>query len=496
MDRRKFLWSAGTGIVSAGLLGRSLAAEGSRSAADIAAATDTIERQDSGVTGPLREFRLVAQQGEAEVAPGKVYQTWLYNGQFPGPEIRVKEGEQLRIIVENQLPEETTVHWHGVPVPNAMDGVPGLTQKPIAPGESFVYKFEATPAGSYIYHSHVGLQIDRGLIGPLVIEEATPHVTYDRDYALVLDDYLPGDPQPLGGMGGRRGMMGRTMGDGCNDGWWGGNRQGGGMMGGWMDMERQMPPYQGLLIGGRLPDDPQVFETKRGERVRLRLINPSGATTVRAAIGGHRMMVTHCDGRPVEPVTVDSLVLGAAERYDVIVEATNPGVWPIVIAAIEGNAPPGRAVLRYTDAAASALRDGVPEGFRGGRQLYYQDLQGLETLPAGRPDRVFDLMLRGGMMGSAWTINGQAYPAADPLMINKGERIRFRMSNHSMMLHPMHLHGHFFRVGNALKDTVLVGAHMGRAEFDFVADNPGRWFFHCHNIYHMEAGMAREVRYA
>jgi len=439
--------------------------------------------QDSGVTGPLREFRLVAQQGEAEVAPDEVYRNWMYNSQFPGPEIRVKEGERLRIIVENQMPEGTTVHWHGVPVPNAMDGVPGLTQEPIAPGESFVYEFEATPAGSYIYHSHVGLQIDRGLIGPLVIEEATPHVAYDRDYVLVLDDYLPGDPQPLGGMGGQGGMMGGMMGRGM---------MGGGMMG----MGRQMPPYRGLLIGGRLPDDPRVFETKRGERVRLRLGNPSGATTVRVAIGGHRMSVSHCDGRPVEPVTVDSLVLGAAERYDVIVEAANPGVWPIVVAAIEGNAPPGRAVLRYTDAAASSLRDGVPEGFRGGRQLYYQDLQAVETLPAGRPDRVFDLMLRGGMMGSAWTINGQAYPAADPLMINKGERIRFRMSNHSMMLHPMHLHGHFFRVGNALKDTVLVAAHMGRAEFDFVADNPGRWFFHCHNIYHMEAGMAREVRYA
>jgi len=227
MDRRKFLWSAASGIVSAGLLGRPLAAEGSRSAADTAA--DSAGKQKSDATGPLREFRLVAGQGEVEVAPGKIYRNWMYNGQFPGPEIRVKEGERLRITVENQLPEETTVHWHGVPVPNAMDGVPGLTQKPIAPGERFVYEFEATPAGSYIYHSHVGLQIDRGLIGPLVIEEATPHVTYDRDYALVLDDYLPGDPQPLGGMGGRTGMMGRTMGDGCNDGWWGGNRQGGGM---------------------------------------------------------------------------------------------------------------------------------------------------------------------------------------------------------------------------------------------------------------------------
>lgn len=494
MDRRRFLQTALTSVAATSVFNRSVAAEGAYSVADSANAAEPTGRLQGGLTRPLREFRLVAQQGEAEVAPGKVYRNWMYNGQFPGPEIRVKEGERLRIIVENQLPEDTTVHWHGVPVPNAMDGVPGLTQKPIAPGESFVYEFEATPAGSYIYHSHVGLQIDRGLIGPLVIEEATPHVAYDRDYVLVLDDYLSGDPQPLGGSAGRGGMMGRMMGsdrEGGRDGWWGGRRDDGGMMG----MGRQMPPYQGLLIGGRLPDDPRVFETRRGERVRLRFMNPSGATTFRVAIGGHRMIVSHCDGRPVEPVTVDSLVLGTAERYDVIVEAANPGVWPIVIAAIEGNAPPGRAVLRYTDAAATALSEGVPEGLRGGYQLDYQDLQSLEALPVGQPDRVFDLMLSGGMMGSAWTINGQAYPNADPLMINEGEHIRFRMRNHSMMLHPMHLHGHFFRVGNVLKDTVLVAAHMGRAEFDFVADNPGRWFFHCHNIYHMEAGMAREVRY-
>ena len=476
MDRRKFLLSAASGVASVGLLNGSAIAADIDVAPNNAAPSTTSSR---GLGGILRKFRLVAQQGEVEIGPDETFKTWLYNGQFPGPEIRVKEGDRLQITVKNELPEETTVHWHGVPVPNAMDGVPGLTQKPIAPGESFEYAFEATPAGSYLYHSHVGLQIDRGLIGALVIEEATPHVAYDRDYVLVLDDYLPGAPQPLGGSAGWGGML---RGD-----WW----RGGGMMG----MAGQMPPYKGLLVGGQLPDNPRVFDTKRGERVRLRFVNPSGASTIRVAIAGHRVTVSHCDGRPVEPVTVDSFVLGTAERYDVIVEANNPGVWPISVAAIEGDVPPGRAVLRYTDAAASALRDGMPEGFTSGRPLHYDDLQSLETLPTGRPDRVFDLLLRGGMMSSAWTINGQAYPEADPIAISAGERIRFRMRNHSMMLHPMHLHGHFFRVGNALKDTVLVAAHMGRAEFDFVADNPGRWFFHCHNIYHMEAGMAREVRY-
>jgi len=109
----------------------------------------------------------------------------------------MREGEQLQIVVENLLPEGTTIHWHGVPVPNAMEGVPGLTQDPIALDETFTYTFVAAPSGSYLYHSHVGLPLDRGLLGALIVEETTPHVSYDREYTLVLDDLLPGEPRPL-----------------------------------------------------------------------------------------------------------------------------------------------------------------------------------------------------------------------------------------------------------------------------------------------------------
>ncbi len=144
----------------------------------------------------------------------------------------------------------------------------------------------------------------------------------------------------------------------------------------------------------------------------------------------------------------------------------------------------------------------MPEGLRGGRRLRYADLQSARSLPqplaeAGAPDRTFDLRLSGGMMMSRgeWFIDGQRYPDADPLEIREGERVRVNMRNMSMMLHPMHLHGYFFRTGGILKDTVLLEPHMGRASFDFIADNPGRWFFHCHNLYHLHAGMAREVRY-
>lgn len=437
-------------------------------------------------SGPARRVRLVAEAVEVEVGPGEVWRTWGYNGGYPGPEIRLAEGERLEATVENRLAEGTTVHWHGIPLPNPMDGVPGLTQEPIPPGGSFVYDFEANPAGSYLYHSHVGLQLDRGLVAPLIIEEREPHVGYDREVTIVLDDFLPGAPEPLAA-GGRGGMMGGRgrMGQGR-----------GGMMSG------QVPHYRGLLLNGKLPSDPVAIDVRRGERLRMRLMNPSGATTFRFAVGGHRLIVTHADGEPVRPVTVDALVVSMGERYDVVLEADNPGAWPIAAATVEGTSAPAQAILRYRDATATRPPEGaLPNGLTGGQLLRLGDLRSVEdSPPATRPDRTVDLTLAGGMMSSAWTIDGQAYPDAAPIEVHEGERVRLSMTNHSAMLHPMHLHGHFFRTGDLAsggvrKDTVLVPAHMGRVAVEFVADNPGRWFFHCHNAYHLEAGMAREVRY-
>ena len=438
----------------------------------------------------VREFRLIAEAGDVEVAPGQVYRTWLYNGRFPGPELRVREGERLRVRVENRLPEGTSVHWHGVPVPNPMDGVPGLTQDPIASGSSFVYEYEAAPGGSYLYHSHSGLQIDRGLLGALLIEERHPPAAYDREYTIVLDDLLlqaPGMAVEQGDRMSRHsmaGMMCRVMGRG--------NMRG-------MMADAGTPSYRALLVNGRTPSDPPAFEVRRGERVRLRLLNPSGATTFRVALAGHPLTVTHSDGRPIEPVTVDALLVGMGERYDVLVNADNPGTWALAAASVEGGPEaPARAVLRYAGVRAGADdRTADPEGLASGRLLALDDLIATDPLPvaAGRPDRTFDLTLSGGMMSPAWAINGQTYPNAEPLEIQAGEWVQVRMSNMSMMMHPMHLHGHFFRVGRAMKDTVLVPPHMGRVTFDFMADNPGQWLFHCHNLYHMERGMARAFRY-
>ncbi|WP_254538834.1 multicopper oxidase family protein [Halomarina litorea] len=426
---------------------------------------------------PDETVELPANTGTNTVAGDTSWDTWRYDGQIPGPELRVREGDVFRARVSNQLPESTTIHWHGVPVRNAMDGVPEVTQQPISTGETFEYSFRAEPAGTYFYHSHVGLQLDRGLAGPLIIEEADPHVEYDRDITLVLDDFLPGPPQmPDASGGGGSGGMGSGSGG-----------MGGGMMG------DTRPPYEGLLINGRLPSDPPSFSVEDGERIRMRFINASSATTFHVALAGHEMQVSHADGRPVEPVGVDSFVFGAGERYDAIVEANSPGAWEVRAAALDGDEPPAKAVLRYGNS------DDAPTPVEStGQQLRYSDLRALSPVDGidSGPDRTFDLTLSaGGGRSYRWTIDGQTYPDADPLRISAGDHVRVRMTNHSPVVHPMHLHGHFFQVGDAVKDTVLVPGHMGEVTFDFIADNPGQWLFHCHNLYHLHAGMARAFVY-
>ncbi|SEP15246.1 Multicopper oxidase with three cupredoxin domains (includes cell division protein FtsP and spore coat protein CotA) [Halogranum amylolyticum] len=410
---------------------------------------------------------------------GESLQTWLYNSQVPGPEIRVSEGSRLRVDVTNDLPDsvETTVHWHGVPVRNPADGVPGITQDPITTGETFSYVFDATPPGTYFYHSHVGLQLERQLLGPLVIEEESPHVDYDRDVIVFFNDYLTTAPKPESEW--------RNSGRGGSGGGMGG--MGGGMMSTWR------PPYAGHLVNGQGPNSPPEFTVSEGEQVRFRFINASGATTYRVGIGGHTMRVSHADGRPVDPVEVDSFVFGAGERYDAIVTADEPGTWAIHGIPVDGNEAPARAVLQYDGTEAKTPSEPTFDG----RRLQYGNLQARESLEAfsGSPDKRFNLTLSTGSEAGSWVINGQQFPDADSLQIQEGDHVRVQLNNRSAMLHPMHLHGHFFRVGDALKDTVTVPSHMGTVTFDFVADNPGDWLFHCHNAYHLEGGMARVFEY-
>jgi FtsP/CotA-like multicopper oxidase with cupredoxin domain len=445
-------------------------------------------------TGRVGEFTLEAAPLDFELG-GRTVQTWGYNGGVPGPEIRLTEDDTLRVRLKNRLPAETTIHWHGIVLPNGMDGVPDVTQPPVKGGEDFAYEFVVPAAGTYMYHSHVGLQLDRGLYGPLIVEPRREELDYDREYSLVLDDWLDGvDGTPEDAF--RELRAGGAMGG-----------MGGGMMGGMGDEEAFGDlSYPFYLLNGRIADDPERLDVRRGDRVRLRILNPSSDTTFRVAVAGHGLTVTHADGLPVEPVGVDTVRLGPGERYDALLAADNPGVWQVA-AAPEGKEGLARALLRYLE---SGEESPPPPDLRprelGGRLLSYEDLEAREIEPFpsdglfGGPDRTHELTLAGSMGEYVFTIDGQRYPDADPLEVREGEWVRFRMRNRTPMWHPMHLHGHSFQVGNGTgrgpyKDTVMVAPHMGEATFDFVANNPGEWFFHCHLSYHMESGMARVVSY-
>ncbi|MFD2092330.1 multicopper oxidase family protein [Blastococcus deserti] len=416
-------------------------------------------------------LRLTAAPMRLDLA-GHAVPTWGY-GTVPGPEIRLRAGEVLRVQLRNELSEDTTVHWHGLAPPNAMDGVPGVTQDPVAPGAGFAYEFETPIPGSFMYHAHVGVQLDRGLYGPLIVEPRHEELSYDREYTLMLDDWRDGmdahaghepagaDPDPADAVsfGGRA--------------------------------------YPLLLVNGRPPEDPPVLEARPGDRVRLRVMNIAADTGFRVAVAGHRLTVTHTDGMPVEPVTVDALRLGMGERYDVLLEAApSGGVWQIGVQP-EGRPGWGRAVLRCTGSDASpapAVAERPAE--LDGRLVAYEEVVAREplSLPAGAPDRTYDFVLSGTQIG------GQSFPDADPLPVAEGEWVRVRMRNTSSKWHPMHLHGHHFQVLTPtglgpVKDTVAVPARGGEVTFDFLATNPGRWLFHCHNHHHMEDGMVRLVEY-
>jgi plastocyanin len=256
----------------------------------------------------LREFTLTASEFDWTLMEDVTVRVWGYNGQMPGPDIRVTEGDTIRITLKNELPVPTTIHWHGINVPVAMDGVAGLTQAPVQPGEEFAYEFTATPAGTRWYHSHTdpALQVPMGLYGALIVEPRQPEVTYDRDYTLILAEWdlelTPGvaaGTEPIGPKDAllRGGELGNDL----------------------------------FLINGKMHGGIPPLMVAEGERVLVRLIH-SGATPHPIHTHGHSFQIVATDGNPVPAVarlTKDTVLIGPAERYDLVFTADNPGVWMV-----------------------------------------------------------------------------------------------------------------------------------------------------------------------
>ncbi|MGW4671357.1 multicopper oxidase family protein [Streptomyces sp. NPDC004324] len=468
-------------------------------------------------TGPVREFRLTAAETTLDLG-GRTVRSWAYGDALPGKEVRITKGDILALTVANHLPTDTTLHSHGIRMRCDMDGVPGLTQNSIRPGADFTYRFAVAHAGTYWLHSHSGMQLDRGLYAPLIVEDPREPLSYDKEWVVVLDDWVDGvgGSTPDGVLsqlrGGRSAPM--DMGEGGAHGGAGHGAAAGPQSPGHgrstgpsrmlhgprsriLRSEGGNVDYPYYLVNGRIPQAPSVFRAKPGDRIRLRIINAGGDTAFRVALGGHRMTVTHTDGYPVQPKDTDALLIGMAERYDVLITAGD-GAFPLVALA-EGKNAQALAVLRTSSGA-------MP-----GPAVYPRELDGM-VVPARRmrphesvelndsyPDRQLRVKLTGGMRRFDWAFDHEPYSLQRRHPIHEGERVRLSLINATHMWHPLHLHGHTFALTGlgalgARKDTAVVLPHR-KIVVDFYADNPGLWMLHCHNQYHSESGMMTILGY-
>jgi len=449
--------------------------------------------------GPAEaRFALTATAGEAPLVGAGYPETavWAYNGVVPGPEIRARQGDRITVRVTNRLDEPTTVHWHGLRVPNAMDGVPHLTQPPIQPGETFDYAFDVPDAGTYWYHPHQRSfeQVGRGLHGPLIVEERDP-IRVDRELTWVLDDWrLTGDAAIAGGFGAG------------------------------MDMSHGGRIGNTVTVNGRIVD---AIPVRAGERLRLRLINAANARIFALTFEGHDPRIVALDGQPValdgQPVAPHApaggrVVLGPAMRADVVLDmAGDPGArfrviddfYPRRAYRLLDLAYGAEAPLRTSplDAPIRLADNTLPEpdiaSAEGHRIVFAGGMMGgmAGAMMDGRWRDIRDMMHDGKM----WAINGIAATGhvMDPLLtLQPGRACVLEMVNDTAWPHPIHLHGHSFRViardgrptaHREWRDTVLM-APRERVDVAFVADNPGDWMFHCHILEHQAGGMMGVIR--
>jgi FtsP/CotA-like multicopper oxidase with cupredoxin domain len=422
--------------------------------------------------GGPREIALVAGPAQAPLqGGGAATPVWAYSGHCPGPEIRVPLGTPLRVTLTNKLDRPTTLHFNGLRLPNALDGVAGLTQKPVMPGESFTYDFVARASGTYWYRPEAGdaEQQSRGLAGALVVEDKSP-ITVDRDLVWVLQDWRLDDE-------------GVQIADFDRDA----DRRGQGRLGTF------------TTINGR---STEIFPVRKGERVRLRLINAAPARIFALKFEGHRVAIVAYDGQPVRPhyAPAGIVTLAPGQRVDAILDMDGAAGQKYILFDDQG--PRGAYRLLDFVYADKPLREkGLTAPFR----LDANRLPEPELRDAERHEVVIEKSVS---PGAYWTFNGRldARPKDPPLLaLRRGASHIVSLRNLTDYDQPLHLHGHVFRTirrnGNPTPfrewgDTVLVHSHE-TVEIAFVADNPGDWAFESQILAHRVSGLmgiARVVR--
>ena len=413
-----------------------------------------------------------------EIAPDKIIKTTAYNGTVPGPALRLQEGKPVAINVINNSGYPNLVHWHGLYNPSNVDGATEEGSPIIPPGKSLLYAFTPRPAGTRWYHSHAMAMTDLN------------RSTYTGEFGFFIVEPAAGDP----GRYDREVMLAAHHWEGA-----------------WVSMQdiRKGPPpdnglevmYHAATLGDRTLGHGEPIRVRQGERVLFRLLNASGSMGISLALPGHRFMVVALDGNPVAaPATADVLKLDVAERADVIVEMTNPGVWIFGSADDDDRNMGMGVVIEYEN------QSGEPRWVAPPKVDWDYTAFG-RSGPAAAPDETVKLTFEkipGGRGGyNRWIINGKSWPDTNPLFtVARGNRYRLVMNNNSGDTHPVHMHRHTFEItkvgdratSGVMKDTISMPRYS-TAEIDFVADDPGDTLFHCHHQDHMDEGFAGLITY-
>jgi FtsP/CotA-like multicopper oxidase with cupredoxin domain len=423
----------------------------------------------------------------------------------------LEPGERFWIDLDNRASEPTSVHWHGQTPPPDQDGVAEFGVSVIQPAERRTYDFVPL-AGTHWMHSHEGFQHQSLLSGPLIVRTDAEVRSDTQEVVIFLEDFMFADPasvmaklekgpaqapapsarpspSPM-----KMAPSGATPAGGMK------MDMSGAAAGGKMDLNDV--DYDAYLANSRTLDDPEIVRVERAGRVRLRVINGASSTNFHIDLGALNGTAIAVDGDPIQPMQGRRFELAMAQRIDILIELPkSDGAWPI-LALREGSQDQTGVVLATSAAnlariASLAPLEAGPVGFD--QEIRLSALRPLAPRPA---DATFMLMLGGSMQPYAWTINGKRWENRDPVQVRAGQRVALTFHNLTMMSHPMHLHGHHFQVVNvngqpfsgARRDTVHVPP-QSKVTVAFDADNPGRWLLHCHNLYHMEAGMMTEVKY-
>ncbi|WP_237648688.1 multicopper oxidase family protein [Halobacillus sp. SY10] len=444
-----------------------------------------LETQKAG-NRPVKTFELKAKETIWKINESKEVEAWTYNGKVPGEPIHVTEGDYVKVRLKNQLDVPVTIHWHGMILPNQMDGVPGLTQDAVQPGDTFTYEFIANDAGTYWYHSHQhsSKQVDKGLYGPLVIEEKSKK--FEKDKTFILDEWAVNqEKQSLSNMGGM--MMGSMSGDGEAD-------------------TKQM--YDTLTVNGKSGSAIQPLELEAGETARLRFVN-AGYQRHRLVFPKGSMKVLATDAEDVKQVgeSINTLEIAPGERIDVAYTKEKKGLEVIgedpqlqnadqmkipVVSNGKENMSDGNDLNVET---ASSIGSGTS---KGSEQLLFDKVP--ETDVSYQMDLSMGMNMGEGM---AFQINDKVFPDTPMISVEEGDIVKVKIKNTGMLNHPMHLHGHRFQVQSRngkpydapiVKDLIHVKPGETYTVY-FKADNKGEWLFHCHDNNHADRGMVTIVDY-